>query len=136
MNSLEDIKSIIGSYNIEPIKLPEGYKNVYQLIRDIPEVADNFESEKNDSFFIKKYKSYISQGHYGFSIGTPINPKWNELMDEILEFCVLKDPNFKIQQIKIKFGSMCFYVSSSVIEDIHEIEVLIMETLFDKSLIY
>ena len=136
MECIEQIKKIIDSYNIEPIKLPEEYKNIYQLIADIPEVALNFKSEKNDMFFIKKYKEHISHGHYGFSIGSSTNPKWNELMDEILEFCISKDPNFEIQQIKIKFGFMCFYVSSNIIKDIHEIEVLIMKTLNDKALIY
>jgi len=136
MKCLDDIKKIIGSYELEPIKLPEGYKNLYVLIDHVPEIKENFKSEKDDFFFLKKYKEHISHGHYGFSIGTPTNPKWNELMDEILEFCVSKDPNFEIQQIKIKFGFMCFYVSSEVIEDVHEIEVLIMKTLSDKALIY
>ena len=136
MKCLDEIKRIIDSYHIEPIKLPEGYKDVYQLIRDIPEIEDNFKPEKDDMFLIKKYKNHISHGHYGFSIGHPINPKWNEIIDEILEFCISKDPYFEIQQIKIKFGFMCFYVSSNIIEDTHDIEVLIMKTLSDKALIY
>jgi len=136
MKCLEDIKKIIESYNIEPIKLPEGYKNVYELIRAIPEVKENFTPIKNDLFLIKKYKDHISHGHYGFSIGEPTNPKWNNAIDEILEYCISKDPNFEIQQIKVKFGFMCFYVTSEVIEDSHEIEVLIMKTLNDKAIIY
>lgn len=136
MKCYDEVKKIIDSYNLESIKLPEGFKNVYQLIDHVPEIKENFKSEKDDFFFLKKYKEHISHGHYGFSIGTPTNPKWNELMDEILEYCVSKDPNFEIQQIKIKFGFMCFYVSSEIIKDIHEIEVLIMKTLSDKSLIY
>ena len=137
MKCFDEVKKIINSYNIEPIKLPEGYKNVYELIRDIPEVKDNYTpEEKNDFFFLKKYKEHISHGHYGFSIGTPVDPKWNEIIDEVLETLIHHDPNFEIQAIKIKFGFMCFYVSSEVIEDIHEIEVLIMKTLSDKALIY
>ena len=136
MKCLSDIKKIIDSYNIETVKLPEGYKNIYQLIRDIPEVKENFVSDKNDMFLIKKYCNNISQGHYGFSIGEPTNPKWNEAIDEILEFCISKDPNFQIMQIKVKFGFMCFYVKSDVIKDIHNIEVLIMKTLSDKAIIY
>lgn len=136
MKCLEDIKKIIDSYNIEPVKLPEGYKNIYQLIKDIPEVKENFVSNKDDMFLIKKYHNNISQGHYGFSIGTPTNPKWNEVIDEILEFCISKDPNFQIMQVKVKFGFMCFYVESKIIEDTHDIEVLIMKTLSDKAIIY
>ena len=136
MKLLTKVKEIIDSYNIEPIKLPEGYKNIYQLIKDIPEVAENFKSEKDDLYLLRKYKPFISHGHYGFSIGHPTNPKWNDIIDDVLTLCIDNDPNFEIKQIKIKFGFMCFYVYSSVIEDIHEIEVLIMETLYDKAIIY
>jgi hypothetical protein len=136
MNCLNDVKKIIDSYNLEPIKLPEGFKNIYQLIDHVPEIKENFKSEKDDMFLINKYREYISKGHYGFSIGTPTNPKWNDLIDKILEYFISIDPTFEIQQIKIKFGFMCFYVTSNVIEDIQDIEVLIMRTLSDKSLIY
>jgi hypothetical protein len=136
MKCLEDVRKIIDSYKIEPIKLPEGIKNIYQLINDIPEAKQNFQSEKDDFYLIKKYRKYISQGHYGFSIGSPINPKWNEVMDEILTYCISKDENFEIQQIKVKFGFMCFYVKSKIIEDIHEIEILIGKSLSDRAIVY
>lgn len=136
MNCYDEVKKIIDSYNLESIKLPDGFKNIYQLIDHVPEIKENFKSEKDDMFLIKKYKTHISPGHYGFSIGTPTNPKWNELIDEVLEYCISIDPNFQIMQIKIKFGFMCFYVESEIIKDVHEIEVLIMKTLTDKALIY
>lgn len=136
MKCFDEVKKIIDSYNLEPIKLPEGFKNIYQLIDHVPEIKENFKSEKDDMFLINKYRKHISPGHYGFSIGTPTNPKWNELIDEVLEFCVSKDPNFQIMQIKIKFGFMCFYVESEVIEDYRNIEILICKTLTDTALIY
>jgi hypothetical protein len=136
MKCLEDVKKIIDSYNIEPIMLPTGVKNVYELISDIPESRDNFESEKNDFYFINKYRKYIPKGYYGFSIGTPTNPKWHEVIDDVLELCIKNDPNIEIHAIKVKFGFMCFYVISEVIEDIHEIEVLIAKSLSDRAIIY
>lgn len=136
MKCLEDVKNIIDSYELEPIKLPEAIKNLYELLDNDIELKQFYTSKKDDFYFINKYRKYISPGHYGFSIGTPTNIKWNELMDELLEYCILKDPDFQINQIKIKFGFMCFYVESEVIEDIQEIEVFIMKTLRDKSLIY
>lgn len=136
MECLEDIRKIIDSHLLEPIKLPEGYKNIYHLIREIPEVAENFKSIKDDFYFIKKYSKYISKGHYGFSIGNPVNPEWNETLDEILEYCIKKDPKFEIQQIKVKFGYICFYTTSEVIEDLTKIEILILKKLNDKALIW
>jgi len=136
MKCLEDVKNIIGSYNLEPIILPEGIKNLYVLLDNDVELKQFYTSKKDDFYFINKYRNHISPGHYGFSIGTPTNIKWNELMDEILEYCISKDPDFQIMQIKIKFGFMCFHVESEIIEDTHEIEVFIMKTLHDKALIY
>jgi hypothetical protein len=87
-------------------------------------------------FLIKKYRQHIPKGHYGFSIGEPIIPQWNEILDKIVEVCIAADPNFEIRQVKLKFGGICFYVHSDVIEDLHEVEVQIGNTLFDRGLIY
>lgn len=136
MKILDKVKEIVESYSLEKIKIPDGYKNIYDLLNDIPEAKPNFTSKKNDFYLIQKYKDNIGKGHYGFSIGTPTPPQWNEIIDDILQLCLEIDPKFEIHQIKIKFGILCFYCKSDVIEDLHEIESYIGRTLNDQSLKY
>jgi hypothetical protein len=131
MQLLDEIKKIIKKYELNPKLIPEEYPDVYLYIRINPEVENMFKSLKNDSYFINKYEKHIGKGHYGFSIGQPIIPSWNEVLDEIIELCIKKDPNFIIKQIKMKFGFICFYTESDVISDLNEIEALITNTLFN-----
>ena len=136
MKLLPEIQKIFDGYDLKPIEIPEGYKNVYDTSSKIPEFKNQFLSDKDDGYFIHKYSAHIPRGWYGFSIGTPIVPEWNEIIDMILEICIANDPDFEIHQIKLKWGCMYFSVDSDVIEDTSEIDVLIMQTLYDKALIY
>lgn len=136
MKILEQVQSIFGKYELNKIVLPDGQRNVYQYLREFPIFVNNFETEKDDIFFLKKYVKHVPPGWYGFSIGSPIVPEWCEIIDEILELCVKTDPDFEIHQIKIKFGGIRFYVSSNIIEDIFEVERMIESTLFDEALIF
>jgi len=136
MKLIDNTQDIFNQYELKPIKLPAGHKDVYSFLRTYPEFKKDFETEKNDFYFINKYHNYIDNGHYGFSIGTPIVPEWNEIIEKILDLCIKTDPDFKIQQIKLKFGMMCFYVQSNVIEDVQEIEKLIMNKMRDSALVY
>lgn len=136
MKILDKVQEIFSQYELNKLTFPEDNKNVYEFLQSYPEFRKDFVSEKNDGFLIKKYRKHISKGHYGFSIGEPIVPVWNEILDKILELCIAADPSFEIHQVKLKFGGICFYVHSERIEDIHEVEVLIGKNLFDKALIY
>ena len=136
MKLLNKIINIFSKYELKPLKFPDGYDNIYTYLTINPDKKPDFISIKTDEYFIKKYYNHISDGHYGFSIGTPIIPEWNEILDEILELCIKTDKSFEIQQIKLKFGYICFYVRSEVIEDILDIEILIGENLHDSALIY
>lgn len=136
MNILNQVNEIIDKYCLKPIDLPYDQRNLYTYLNDFPEKKSEYISEKNDRYFREKYSNYISNGYYGFSIGTPIIPEWNEIIDEILELCIKNDPNFEIKQIKIKFGIMHFYVHTEIIEDIFDVEILIMEKLRDRMLLY
>lgn len=135
MKLLDKIQEIFNNYELKPLEF-DGFKNIYDYLNNNPEKRPEYETQYNDGYFLKKYRDHISKGHYGFSIGKPIIPVWNEILDKILEICIENDPKFEIQQIKLKFGRICFYVQSSVIEDIHEVEMLIMNKLYDKELIY
>jgi hypothetical protein len=136
MRILSNVEEIFAKYDLKPIEVPTGFRSVYDYLRANPLEREKFESEKNDSYFLKKYCDYIPKGWYGFDIGTPIVPEWMEIIDEIVEICTEIDPDFEIHQIKLKFGAICFYVHSSNIEDIHDVEILIMNNLFDRALIY
>jgi len=136
MNIFDKIVEIFNKYELKPIVFDEKYNNVYQYLNEFPDKRKDFETEKNDFYFINKYSKYIGEGHYGFSIGTPIVPEWNEIIEKILDLCIETDPDFKILQIKLKFGGIRFYVQTNIIEDIDDIEILIMKKMHDNALIY
>ena len=136
MKILDQVIEIVKKYDLKPISLPEEYKNIYNYLRINPDESKNYISDKNDSFFINKYKKHIPQGWYGFSLGDPIIPEWNEIIDEILSLCIEIDPEFEIHQIKVKFGFVCFYAYSSVIYDIDEVDHFLSQNLYDKFLIF
>jgi len=136
MKILEQVQTIFDNYELHELTFPEGHKDVYTFLREYPEFKKDFESEKDDGYFINKYRKHIPRGHYGFSLGSPIIPSWCEIIDKVLELCISEDPNFEIHQVKIKFGTVHFNVHSDIIEDTHDVDRLIMRTLFDRALIY
>jgi hypothetical protein len=136
MKILEKVQEVFNQYELKPIELPKDFKNVYMFLRKYPEFGKDFKSEIEDSDLLKKYRKQIPRGWYGFDIGTPIVPQWMEIIDKIVEACVTVDPEFEIHQIKLKFGGICFYCGSNIIDDLHEVERLIGNNLFDRALIY
>ncbi len=136
MKILDKVQEIFNQYDLKPLMLPEGHKDVYSFLRKYPEFGKDFKSSIEDSDLNTKYHQHIPKGWYGFDIGTPIVPKWMEIIDKIVEICVAVDPAFEIHQIKLKFGDICFYCGSNVIDDLREVESLIAHKLFDRALIY
>ena len=136
MNIFDKVQEIFNQYDLKPIELPKDYKNVYTFLRDYPEFKKRYKSEIEDCDLNEKYKLRIPTGWYGFDIGTPIIPEWMEIIDKIVAICVEADPHFEIHQIKMKFGEICFYVHSNVIDDIGDVESLIMSKMWDRALIY
>jgi len=136
MKILDKIQEIFNQYELKPIELPKEFKDVYMFLRAYPEFKKNFEPEKNDGYLLRRYRDHIPRGWYGFDIGEPIVPVWSTIIEKIVDACLEADPNFEIHQIKIKFGYMCFYCGSDVIEDLHEVECLIAHKLQDRALVY
>lgn len=137
MKILNEVEKIFAKYDLKPIKLPDGFKNIYQYNDKYPaDCSHLYAPQITDGFLNIKYGEYIPKGWYGFDIGTPIIPEWMEIIDKIVELCVEIDPDFEIHQIKLKFGGICFYVYSNVIEDIRDVEILLLHKLFDRALIY
>jgi hypothetical protein len=136
MKILNEVEEIFGKYDLKLIKLPDGFKNIYQYLDNNPIESMRYMSVTTDRILNQKYADYIPHGWYGFDIGTPIVPEWMEIIDKIVELCIENDPDFEIHQIKLKFGGIRFYVYSQIIEDIHEVEMRIEDKLFDAALIY
>jgi hypothetical protein len=139
MKILNEVRQIFANYDLKPIELPKGYKNLYDYLYHNNEGEDktlDYVSLANDAYFCEKYADYIPHGWYGFAIGTPIVPIWMDILDEILELCTENDPDFEIHQIKMKFGGIRFYVHSEIIEDINDVAMCIEDNLYDPALIY
>ena len=132
MKLLEKVKEIANNHPFKPIDTM-GHKNVYDLIREHPEMDNPVDPDYELS---KKYIDNIPNGWYGFSLGRPIPKEWVDILNETLTLCIENDPELEIHQIKIKFGGIRFYVESNVIEDIFDIENYLENLLRDKALIY
>lgn len=132
----EKVLEIINEYDLKPIELPEGHKNVYSYIRENPEKEKEFKPKITDIFLNKKYIKHIPRGWYGFDVGTPIVPVWMEIIHKITELCVSINPNFEIHQVKLKWGRIDYYASSGVIEDVFDIDEILNDKLSDVALIY
>jgi hypothetical protein len=139
MKLLNEIEEIIAKYDLKPIQIPDGYKNLYDYLYKNEKGEDktgDYCTATSDTYLNEKYADYIPHGWYGFDVGTPIISIWMDILDEIVELCTEADPDFEIHQIKLKFGGIRFYVYSEIIEDIHNVEMHIEDKLFDTALIY
>lgn len=138
MKILDKVQAVINQHELKPIDIDDTgtIPNVYIYLGLYPEMAKLFEPEKNDSYLLRRYKDHIPRGWYGFDMGQPTVPVWSTIIEEVLDICLEADPLFEIHQIKMKFGGIRFYCSSETIEDLHEVESLIENTLWDEKLIY
>lgn len=96
--------------------------------------------ENPDTYFLEKYESKIGENWYGFSLGA-VPVAWKNIIDEFLQYLREVAPDFKILQIKTKFGSVRFHVDLNIdnVEVNKELYKYIKELqdwLGDKSLVY
>lgn len=75
--------------------------------------------------FNKKYKKYLAEGYYGMS---PNNPKIIDWFDRVFSSVLVKIPNFKYYQIKLKFGYITFYSNLSEFENYKKSDEIITKT--------
>lgn len=96
-------------FDLENIKLPddEDFSYIFARIEKLSE----------------KWQDYVEFGWYGFDL--PIIPEiWIDCIDSLLKYCQSKCPNFRILQIKLKFGGIRMYLSGldaeteNLVEDI------------------
>lgn len=122
----------------------------YKEILDVRALCDKHDAKNLDEgtdseaeSLRQKWDSHRDKPHYGFDLYRAPS-SWFKIIDDFLGQIKKVDPDFKIQQIKTKFGGVRFYVSfSSVVRDDPklssyirmQIEILERE-LFHESLIY
>lgn len=83
----------------------------------------------------KKWKFHVEQNWYGISLGEPTPPVWFEVIDEFLDYTKEKHLNFKILQIKIKFGGLKMYLDN-IAPNTQGLVFDLEKLLQDKYLIY
>lgn len=113
-----------------------------------PEISEKYRDgcHAKERDLLSKWTPYIGTGWYGFSLGSPCPHVWYKIIDEVLEYFVQlqnegKISKFQIQQIKMKFGGLRFYVSfecqDKVLDEQIRNEISEMEDcLYDEKLVY
>ena len=152
------IIEILKKYNVIPnnwypeclqknIKKNNWYPDVDNLYTD-PEITNKYRvgCDEKENALLLKWKPYIPNGWYGFSLGSPCPHLWYPIIDEFLEYLVKlqndgKIANFEIHQIKLKYGGLRFYVGylcedklldKQIREEINQLG----DCLYDEKLIY
>ena len=113
----------------------------YPNAKDDKDVCDtNSPSIELEIELQNKWKDHIPPRWYGFALA-PCPESWLSIVDEFLDYLVTLDPNFKIHQIKMKFGGLRFYIEYNI-EDEELAEFIRLQidklewTLFDTKLVY
>jgi len=135
MNKAEEI---IKKYSLVPNSYyPDGV-NPYDFRTGKHTDMDNHIAEQNDLYkkYSQKWKDYVPEKWYGWGgLGNPTPVSWYLAIDEFLEYVKEIDPEFKILQLKIKFGSLRMYLNSTK-QEVHELCHILEESMFDEKLIY
>jgi hypothetical protein len=93
-----------------------------------------------DLYLFMKWAYRVEKGWYGFALGN-VPMVWAMLIDEFLTELEKEAPDFKIHQIKLKFGGLRFYVDLGLKDNVkaeaihHEIDKL-TSLLHNENLIY
>ena len=130
MKLLKEVQKIFKKKYCE-FEIPDNsFPNIYKYIEAFPEEKQKYVSKKNNQYFIDKYKSYVTAGYYGFEVNSYMPECWRDIIDDVLELFIKNDPSFEIHQIKMKFGSIRFYVVTKNIEDLHEINIFMDDKFY------
>lgn len=93
-----------------------------------------------DLYLFMKWAYRVEKGWYGFALGN-VPMVWAFIIDEFLTELEKEAPDFKIHQIKLKFGGLRFYVDLGLKDNLkaevinHEIDKL-TQLLQNENLIY
>jgi len=94
-----------------------------------------------DLYLFSKWAYRVEKGWYGFSLGNEVPMVWAQIIDDFLRELEKEAPKFKIQQIKLKFGGLRFYVqlnsrNKKKCEEINHNISGLSSLLFNAQLIY
>lgn len=128
MNIIEVLKE---KYNLSP--------NSYYFSSPYGNYDENLRKEHQEKHykpFYNKWIKYTEENWYGpGGLGFPMPENWYAVLDEFLEYVLKECPEFKIHQLKIKFGGARIYLGN-VNKKIQDECFGLEELLFDKHLIY
>ena len=112
---------------------------------DSKSVVDQLKSKYSERFNLNNYKQKsnfhadvilfqnwayrVEKGWYGFALGEFVPYVWTNILDEFFNYVEIKCPDFKIHQVKIKFGGIRIYLklnskesSGEINEEIEKLE--------------
>ena len=122
MKSLEDIINVADALTID-----YDYDNINNVLSP-------------DLFLFSRWAYRIEKGWYGFALGN-VPFSWAMIINSFLLELEIVAPNFKIHQIKLKFGGLRFDVDLNLLSftecNLIRKEILKLENLlFSEKLIY
>jgi len=83
----------------------------------------------------EKYRKYVKVGWYGIDLGCPTPDIWFDVIDEFFSELINAGFEFKILQVKIKFGQIRIYLEytdKTILGYVNKLE----SVMLDKLLIY
>ena len=131
-------QELIGAFNLSPNSYYPEDVNPYDFrtgkSTDMDKTLE--EQEKLYKEAREKWKAHVPEGWYGWGgLGNPTPSKWYTVLDQFLEYVKEIDPDFKILNIKIKFGGLRLYLNSKN-EEVYEMCRELEAVMTDKKLIY
>lgn len=90
---------------------------------------------KEEVKLCESWQHRVEKGWFGISIGSPAPESWFKFLNEFLRLVEQYNPDFKILQIKQKFGECRMYLRN-ISEETQDIIDIVCDELFDKNLIY
>jgi hypothetical protein len=123
------IKEIIEKHKLKVNSYYESKEQAYK--NPNKEIA-----EELTLFLQRKWEKQIPKGWYGFmGLGHPTPLSWFYAIDDYFTYLLSKNPNFKILQVKVKFGALIIYLDQISQETEKELGEL-CQTMSDKNLVY
>lgn len=111
-------------------------KNKYYSISEEPYKQNHNANNEQIEKVCEKWSSHVAEGWYGFDgLGTPTPLVWYDVIDEFFDEVKKECPDFKILQLKIKFGGFRMYLENT--NDTISANIWILEEcLCDDKLVY
>jgi hypothetical protein len=82
-----------------------------ELKKEMARPRTGFHSYISDVMLFSKWAYRVGKGWYGFSLGD-VPRVWVDVLDEFLSWLESQCPDFEIHQVKMKLGSLRFYVGT------------------------